>query len=135
MLKVSNVSKKVHKCTIGCSQMVPFCSDVIFSFDEHYQQGFDVYRSNFSHFKPGQLTLDASTGYTRYPQYPNSAQRLHEASPDARLIYLMRHPVDRAYSHYIHRFTKECFQGQPIDRSFEEYVVTDPMCVDSSNYR
>ena len=54
--------------------------------------------------------------------------------PNAKLIYVMRHPVERAYSHYVHRYTKEIHPGQPITKGFEEFVATDPMCIDSSDY-
>lgn len=106
-----------------------------FSHDENFNRGYSAYLENFSHSVPGQLTLDASTGYTRSPQHPNTARRLFDAAPDAKLVYLLRHPVDRAYSHYVHRFTKECHPGKPIDQSFEDFVKLDPMCVDSSDYR
>ena len=58
-----------------------------------------------------------------------------QAVPDAKLIFIMRYPVARAYSHYLHRYTKELYRGKPFTIPFEEHVVTDPMCLDGSDYQ
>lgn len=106
-----------------------------FSHEANWQRGFAWYGELFAAAKPGQLCLEASTAYTRMPQCPDAAPRLRQHCPDARLIYLMRHPVDRAYSHYVHRFMKELHPNRPFDRTFEQHVVDDPMCLDSSDYK
>src|SRR5262249_26227749 len=54
--------------------------------------------------------------------------------PDVKLIYIMREPVQRAYSHFIHRYEKERFPGQPFRMSFEEFIELDPMVIQSSDY-
>ena len=36
----------------------------------------------------------------RYLYYPHAAACIHEAHPEARIIMVLRNPVDRAYSHY-----------------------------------
>lgn len=105
-----------------------------FSHDPVYAKGFDWYHQLFEGARTDQLCCEASTAYTRSPQYPRAAERIAQAVPHARLIYLMRHPVDRAYSHYVHRVTKEVYPGQPIRWTFEEHVKTDPMCIDGSRY-
>lgn len=46
---------------------------------------------------------DFSNGYTRDPVYPSPAEALAGDRPDARLLYLMRHPLKRIESHYRHR--------------------------------
>ena len=84
---------------------------------------------------PTQLLIDGSTGYTRYPEVPNTVERLYAHAPDAKLIYLMRDPVERAYSHYIHRWTKELHWNEPFRVPFEEHIKTDTMCINSSDYR
>ena len=106
-----------------------------FSHQASFAKGFDWYSSLYDDIGPDQLALDASTGYTRWPQNPGTAARIHACAPAARLIYLMRHPVDRAYSHFVHRWSKERFPDTPFTMSFSEYVKTDPMCLDSSNYQ
>ena len=44
------------------------------------------------------LTGEATT----YMPYPRIPRMLHQVSPSARLIFLLRNPVERAYSHYRH---------------------------------
>lgn len=42
-------------------------------------------------------TIDATANYFEFPEV---ASRLYQFAPDARLILLLRNPVDRAFSHY-----------------------------------
>ena len=88
-----------------------------FSDDEHYGKGLAWYKALFSHAQPGDLLGEASTHYTKLPTYPDSVKRLRESLPDARFIYVMRHPVDRLVSHYIHEWS----MGK-IDSSIDEAV-------------
>lgn len=55
-------------------------------------------------FPPGELTGEVSPNYTKTPAISwVTAERLHAAIPEARLIYLVRDPVQRIWSHYHHR--------------------------------
>lgn len=105
-----------------------------FAVDATFARGLDWYHELFAGARDDQLCCEASTGYTRWPQYPKAAERIAQAVPHAKLIYLMRHPIDRSYSHYVHRVTKEMYPGQPIRWTFEEHVKNDPMCIDGSRY-
>lgn len=106
-----------------------------FSFDEHFAKGIESYASIYAGAPPDHVLIDGSTGYTRYPEYPHTADRLATHSPDAKLIYLMRHPVERAYSHFIHRWSKELHWNEPFSVPFEQHIETDTMCINSSDYR
>jgi hypothetical protein len=72
---------------------------------------------------------EASTNYTKIPQVTGVAERLHAFNPDARLIYLLRDPVERAISHYWHmvRYHSEY-------RSIAAAVRDDPQYVAVSHY-
>ncbi len=105
-----------------------------FSDDHNYEKGLKWYSDHFTKAQPDQLCIEASTNYTRWPQLPATPERIARHIPNARLIYLVRHPVDRAYSHYVHRYTRELHPGRPILASFEEHILVDPMCIDSSLY-
>jgi hypothetical protein len=48
---------------------------------------------------------EASTHYTKLPTYPQTVARMYEILPGARLVYVMRHPIDRLVSHYIHEWS------------------------------
>ncbi|MBV1861518.1 MAG: sulfotransferase domain-containing protein [Nannocystaceae bacterium] len=73
-----------------------------FSRDERFSLGLDWYRSVFASAQEGQLAFESSTCYTRHPHFGEVAPRIHEHLPDIKLVYIMRHPVDRLYSHYRH---------------------------------
>lgn len=93
-----------------------------------------AYESLFEGAAPNQMRGEASTNYTRHPQYPGVPERMASVAPDAKLIYIMRHPVDRAYSHFVHRYSKETNRDQPFRTSFEQYIEREPVCIDSSRY-
>lgn len=44
---------------------------------------------------------DCSTGYSMSANYPGTAQRIHEFNPDARIIYIVRHPLRRIESGWV----------------------------------
>lgn len=107
---------------------------LFFAYKAFYGQGLEAYRKLFVEAGSDQLCGDDSTDYTRFPQVTGVPARLAAANPQVRLIYLLRHPLERAYSHFVHRYTREVHPGQPFRMGFSEYVETDPMCVDSSKY-
>ncbi len=76
-----------------------------FSNDEEYRRGISTYSSHFQAAENNDLVGESSTHYTKLPTYPLTVQRLREYLPDARFIYVMRHPVDRLVSQYIHEWT------------------------------
>jgi Sulfotransferase family len=60
---------------------------------------------------------EASTGYTKLPLAPGVVERIAAFNPDARLIYLLRDPVDRAISHYWH-MVRHHAERRPIADAF-----------------
>lgn len=64
-----------------------------------WHRGLDWYAR---HFDPdAQVRGESSPAYTS-PRYPEVAPRMGKVIPDARLVYLVRDPVDRAVSQYAH---------------------------------
>jgi hypothetical protein len=57
------------------------------------------YQSLFEHCGP---ELVRGEGTTAYFYLPESAQMIRDAVPDVRLIFVLRDPAERAYSHYLH---------------------------------
>ena len=68
-------------------------------FDRHWWRGEGWYRGQFPLRSGGQIVGEASPSYLFHPLAPERARTL---VPDARLIALVRNPVDRAYSQYQH---------------------------------
>ncbi len=72
-----------------------------FALEQEYAKGFDYYASLFKGATRNQLRGEASTHYTSFPCPELAARRLRAANPEAKLIYVLRQPVDRLFSHYI----------------------------------
>ncbi|MEJ1363983.1 MAG: sulfotransferase [Candidatus Sedimenticola sp. (ex Thyasira tokunagai)] len=91
-----------------------------FSDNEQYAKGMGWYSGLFSTAPNGCLLGEASTHYTKLPTYPQSVARLKEHLPHARFIYVMRHPVDRLVSHYIHEWSVGVYLCD-MEKAVEEY--------------
>lgn len=69
-------------------------------FSRLYDRGDDWYRRQFPVRLPEPMITGEATPY--YLPHPHAPRRLHAFAPAAKLIVLLRDPVDRAYSHYQH---------------------------------
>ena len=92
-----------------------------FSDDPVYARGAAWYRGLFDGAAPGDLTGEASTHYTKLPTYPETLARMTAVVPAARLIYILRDPVERAVSHYLHERSLN-----NIPDGFERALETQP---------
>ena len=63
---------------------------------------------------------ETSPSYTVHPFLRGVPQRIHSVVPEARLIYLVRDPIERIVSHYLHRVA-----NHPSIGSFEQ-ALADP---------
>lgn len=72
------------------------------------------------HFAPAaeeQLCGEASTAYTKLPDFPGVPERARRVlGPEVRVIYLVREPVSRIVSHHHHAVTAGRV-SEPIDRA------------------
>lgn len=73
-----------------------------FSRDDRWRRGIDWYASLFAQAGPDFVTGEASASYSDPHRSPVAADRMARLLPDARLIYLVRDPVERLRSHYRH---------------------------------
>jgi hypothetical protein len=87
-------------------------------FDFRYDKGLDWYVAHYPLRGEVALTGEASPSYLFHPK---AALRAHVAYPEAKLIALLRNPVDRAYSHYQMEFRRG---NDPL--SFEEAIAAEP---------
>lgn len=101
-----------------------------FSNDEIFAQGMDWYLSLFQEAKDDDLCGESSTHYTKLPTYPHTLERLLTAYPNAKLIYVMRHPIDRLVSQYIHEWSQLVIQNQEINTAIKNF----PELIDYSRY-
>jgi hypothetical protein len=70
--------------------------------DRNWSRGITWYEQQFAGAE-GELAVgEASPNYSRYPTYPGVAERIAAVVPNVKLIYLVRNPIDRVFSHYLH---------------------------------
>lgn len=77
-----------------------------FSNDEIFAKGQDWYEALFADASPDDLTGEASTHYTKLPTYPQTVARMRAVLDAPRLVYMIRNPMVRAVSHYIHEWSE-----------------------------
>lgn len=65
----------------------------------NWHKGIKWYTSKFT----GKVKVhgESSTNYTFYPLFDRVPKRMYSVIPEAKLIYILRDPVDRIISHYI----------------------------------
>jgi Sulfotransferase family len=76
-----------------------------FSDDRMYTRGWRWYSSLFASAGEADLCGESSTHYTKLPDYPLTVARMVHDLPRVKLIYVMRHPIERLMSHYVHELT------------------------------
>jgi hypothetical protein len=68
--------------------------------EQNFARGFDWYGDQF---RPGARVYgEASPNYTKCNEFPGVPARIRRHLPDAALIYMVRDPVDRFVSQYLH---------------------------------
>jgi hypothetical protein len=100
-----------------------------FSDDEAWARGLGWYRGLFSSAPDGSVCGESSTHYTKLPDYPGTVERLAGVIPHARFIYVMRDPIDRLVSQYIHEWSVRRI-SVPIDKAVRRH----PELIDYSRY-
>jgi len=91
-----------------------------FSDDEQYAKGNAWYEGLFSQAQDGDLCGESSTHYTKLPHYPLAVTRMAKVLIAPKLIYVIRHPIDRLISHYIHQWSQNVFKCD-INTAINQY--------------
>ena len=91
-----------------------------FSDEAQWKRGLDWYFGLFAGAEQGELCGESSTHYTKLPTHGRTIDRLAEHVPDAKFIYVMRHPIDRLISHYIHEWTQRVID-EPLSRAIDAH--------------
>lgn len=75
-----------------------------FAQEGNWRRGLEWYRKQFEGAGPKAVAVgEASTSYSKHPSVGGVPERVKTHLPDARLIYVVRNPIDRIRSHYQHR--------------------------------
>lgn len=101
-----------------------------YSDDDIFSKGYEWYESLFDNAAPDDIIGEASTHYTKLPTYPNTVNRLVRHNPHAtKFIYIMRDPIKRLVSQYIHEWTEN-----KIKVPINEAIYKHPELVEYSLY-
>ncbi len=95
----------------------------------NWPRGVEWYRSLFEGATAQQLLGEVSPGYTMFPTFAGTAARMATYIPDARLIYLIREPVDRMISNW-GQSRADFLEIRPIRQS----LISDLRYVSLSQY-
>lgn len=71
--------------------------------EKNWKRGTQWYCSQFT--ESAAVIGEASPNYTKYPAFKGVPERMSKLIPNAKLIYLVRDPINRAISHYFHQYT------------------------------
>ena len=87
-----------------------------FENEKNFQKGMGWYENRIRRFEGPQTVVrgEKTAAYTYHPDVPG---RIHAAFPETKLVWILREPVARAHSNYIHAFRTGSVRG-----SFEEAV-------------
>ena len=101
-----------------------------FSSPESWRRGVDWYSGLFASAKPHHHAVgEASTGYSKFPQFTGAPERIANTLERVRLIYLVREPVDRMRSQWEH-LVRNWGEKTPLN----EALLNDPRYLSFSRY-
>jgi hypothetical protein len=82
-------------------------------FSRDWHKGIEWYSALFAGGGQDQLVGEASTNYTDIEYCEVAAQRMVDIIPGVRLVYLLRHPIDRLHSQYRHNW-RRAVESEPL---------------------
>lgn len=85
-----------------------------FNNEKHYSKGLDWYANEFSGYQNQSIIGEKTPNYCLKKEY---AENIAKIIPSAKLIWILRNPIDRAYSDYWHAYKK----GRE-NRAFKEVI-------------
>lgn len=98
--------------------------------EKQWRRGVSWYEAQFGDVPAGTHAIgEASTNYSKFPLFGGVPGRVHGVLPDIRLVYLLRHPVERMRSHWLHARSIG-WERRPFGRA----ISRDPQYVDISRY-
>jgi hypothetical protein len=79
--------------------------------ERNWPRGVEWYAGRVDPSAP--VRVDASPNYTAYPQHKGVPERMASVVPDARLLYIVRDPIERIAAHWVHNYSKGRHHGDP----------------------
>jgi Sulfotransferase domain len=97
--------------------------------ERNWPRGLEWYRRQFADAGDATARGEASTLYTKWPEFDGVPERIASVLPDVRLIYVVRDPIVRIRSHYQHRVMTGTETAPPAVA-----LLRDPTYVGCSRY-
>jgi hypothetical protein len=98
-------------------------------FEKYYERGLDWYSTFFPPPEKAHRYLAIGEISTQYYDCEGCAERIYSALPNIRLVIMLRHPVNRAYSQYGFVVQRGNYRG-----SFREFLAERPSSMDKGFY-
>lgn len=89
-----------------------------FNKDKNWHKGIEWYKSHF--LGTAKIYGESSPNYTSYPRSKNVPSRMFSLIPNAKLIYVMREPIERIVSQYVHLYA-EGQENRKIEEALAEF--------------
>ena len=77
--------------------------------ERNWPRGIDWYKSQFD--ADARVRGEASPNYPAFPQHQGVPERMASVVPDAKLIYMVRDPLERIAAHWVHNYAKRREKG------------------------
>lgn len=108
----------------GHPQCAPSLTKEVHYFDKNFSRGDTWYRTHFPLAAGGPGRSRGPMCFESSPYYmfdPCVPERVRQTLPEAKVIFLLRNPVSRAYSHYQHSVRRG---REPL--SFQQAIAAEP---------
>jgi hypothetical protein len=89
-----------------------------FKTEKDFAKGVQWYASQFD--ATYSVRGEGSPNYTKCHIFPGVPQRMYSVVPDCKLIYIMRNPIERAISHYLHSWSAG-IESRRISEAFQRF--------------
>jgi len=96
-----------------------FCYGEIHFFSNNYEKGLKWYEKHFDKWDQEKAVGEKSPSYF---SDPNTPKRIKKDFPDIKLIFILRNPIDRAYSQYWHEVRKVREEIIPFEKIVEKQM-------------
>lgn len=121
-----------HPEISGCQRKEPN----FFSYDDRWNQGFSWYLQEWPNWNPKvhKIALEATINYTKYPIYPNAAERIYQLrnKADFKFIYVVRNPLERIESQYTYELGSN--RADKIKRFSDGDLEIETEFIETSKY-
>ncbi len=91
-------------------------------FNKNFEEGWEWYYSLFDKVKTQKAIGEASTSYAQIYLYPEVPQRIFKNFPQARLIFIVRHPIGRMVSSWKQHVVKGRLPSSKFNNSVRRFL-------------